>query len=247
MLSIKNLKNICIIPAKGSSQRFPEKNKALFFGKPLVALAIEVSLEAGIFDAIYVSSEDESILKIAQQYPIQIIERPEILAHDPARVSDVCKSLLVFLRECLIACDAFSVVIPTSPLRTAKHLQEAYKLFLQKKVDCVASVTPLIHPPQAALRINNKGALQAFLGIENLLKKTQELEQLYIDDGTIVISKTSTFLTKDDFYDMEVYPYIVPFSQSVDVDTELDLKWAHFLKSCTSTVSKNSMVIDNSL
>ena len=38
-------KLLCIIPAKGNSQRFPRKNLARFQGRPLVAQAIVMAQE----------------------------------------------------------------------------------------------------------------------------------------------------------------------------------------------------------
>lgn len=225
-------RHLCIIPAKGFSQRFPEKNKALFNGKTLVALAIEVSLGAGIFDAIYVSSDDESILETANKYSVEAVMRPQSLAKDPASVKDVCKNLIETLQDRQLYFDTFSVVIPTSPLRTSAHLQEAMATFFKMNVECVMSMTPLVHPPQRALGIDKEGRVYPFFGQE-FMKKTQELEQLYLHDGTIIVVNTQAFLAKGGFYNLTIKPYVIQPTESVDIDTALDLKWAKFLYEAT--------------
>ena len=57
-----NTKPVCIIPAKGDSQRLRHKNKLKLGNKTLVEHAIEVALGSNLFQVIVVTSEDEDIL-----------------------------------------------------------------------------------------------------------------------------------------------------------------------------------------
>jgi N-acylneuraminate cytidylyltransferase len=43
--------------------------------------------------------------------------------------------------------DIFVLLQPTSPLRTAQHIDEALDLFIEKQAFSVVSVTPCKHPP----------------------------------------------------------------------------------------------------
>ena len=228
MMLNKDRKHLCIIPAKGSSQRLPGKNKAMFNEKPLVVWAIETCLAANIFDLIYVSSDDDEILALAQAYPVKVVKRPENLSKDPAGVKDVCHYVIHGLEKQLLSFDAFSVVIPTSPLRTVEHLRGAWRLFCSDMIECVMSVTPLGHSPQRALAINSSGAVYPYFGMESM-KMAQELEQLYMHDGTVLIADVEAFLKKNNFYNLSIIPYVIAADESVDVDTPLDLKWAEFL------------------
>ena len=53
--------NICIIPARGGSKRIPRKNIKLFCGKPMIEWAIAAAQSAGIFERIFVSTDDVEI------------------------------------------------------------------------------------------------------------------------------------------------------------------------------------------
>ena len=53
--------NICIIPARGGSKRIPRKNIKHFCGKPMIEWAIAAAQSAGIFERIFVSTDDVEI------------------------------------------------------------------------------------------------------------------------------------------------------------------------------------------
>ena len=59
-------KTICIIPARSGSVRFPDKNIALFIGKPLMAYSITNAINAGVFDHVIVTTDSEEYASIAE-------------------------------------------------------------------------------------------------------------------------------------------------------------------------------------
>ena len=61
--------NICIIPARGGSKRIPRKNIKHFCGKPMIEWAIAAAQSAGIFERIFVSTDDVEILVQMQVAP----------------------------------------------------------------------------------------------------------------------------------------------------------------------------------
>ena len=62
-----NQKSLAIITARGGSKRIPRKNIKDFCGKPIMAYSIEAALEAGCFDTVMVSTDDEEIAQIAKK------------------------------------------------------------------------------------------------------------------------------------------------------------------------------------
>lgn len=59
------MNNICVIPARGGSKRIPRKNIKNFFGKPIIAYAIQTALDSGLFKEVMVSTDDAEIKEIA--------------------------------------------------------------------------------------------------------------------------------------------------------------------------------------
>ena len=61
MKSALQLRCVAVVPARYGSSRFPGKPLAILAGKPLVQHVIERAREAGVFDAVWVATDDERI------------------------------------------------------------------------------------------------------------------------------------------------------------------------------------------
>ena len=62
-----NLKKIAIILIRKSSKGLIDKNIKLFCGRPLCFYTIDVALESGKFDEIWISSDSEEYLDICRE------------------------------------------------------------------------------------------------------------------------------------------------------------------------------------
>ena len=92
------MKSICLIPARGGSKRIPRKNIKLFFGKPLIAWSIETAINSGVFDEVYVSTDDSEIADIAEYYGANVpFKRPENLSNDFAIDKDVIQHFIEWM------------------------------------------------------------------------------------------------------------------------------------------------------
>jgi CMP-N-acetylneuraminic acid synthetase len=224
-----SLKPLAIIPARGSSKRFPRKNIALLAGKPLLVYAIEAALESNIFEVICVSSEDDEILKVAQKHGALADHRPQELSVDTAQVKHVSLYLLEKFAAQGKAFEDFGILLPTSPLRTGQDIREAYKVFKKGEGNYLMSLVPFSHPPQMALWAP-QGYIEPFFG-RQYLKQSQFLDILYRHDGAIIFARSAAFLKEQDYYGTRIVPYYLPVERSVDIDNPLDLEWAEFLLS----------------
>ena len=74
---------VAIIPARGGSKRIPRKNIRNFSGKPIIAWSIRAALNSGCFDRVTVSTDDDEIARVAQQYgAVTPFTRPAELSDD---------------------------------------------------------------------------------------------------------------------------------------------------------------------
>ena len=77
------LKNVCvIIPARKNSKRFKNKNIRKIWGKPMLYWSILASKRSQYVKNVYVSSENDEILKISKKYGAKVIRRPSELSRD---------------------------------------------------------------------------------------------------------------------------------------------------------------------
>jgi len=59
---------LAIIPARGGSKRIPGKNIRPFAGVPMIVHSIRAAQDAGCFDQIIVSTDDEQIAEVAHKH-----------------------------------------------------------------------------------------------------------------------------------------------------------------------------------
>jgi CMP-N-acetylneuraminic acid synthetase/RimJ/RimL family protein N-acetyltransferase len=218
---------LCIIPARGGSKRFPRKNVASFEGTPLVVRAVQVAAEANVFGRIVVSTEDPEIALLAKRAGAEVHDRPPTLATDSARVVDVCEAVLDQLEREGERVATFCVLVPTSPLRTARHVRESLALLRRGRINGVMSVSVFPHAPLWAVR-----EVGGFLRLQwgrGMLKARQRLPALYRHNGVALWMQTAAFRRYRDFYCPRLVPYVMTLEESVDVDDPIDLAFAEFL------------------
>ena len=65
-----------LIPARGGSKRLPRKNILPFMGKPIIAWTIEAAKITQLFENIIVSTDDNEISAIAQEFGAKVELKP---------------------------------------------------------------------------------------------------------------------------------------------------------------------------
>ena len=113
---------ICIIPARGNSQRIPYKNIKDFMGKPIIAYSIEVAKESGLFSLIIVSTDDDEIAEVASSYGAGIWRRRKELGNNDVGTQEVARDAIRLEPIPEHTC----VLYPCSPLLTADDLIHGY-------------------------------------------------------------------------------------------------------------------------
>jgi N-acylneuraminate cytidylyltransferase len=220
-------RRLAVIPARGGSKRFPRKNVALFEGTPLVARTIDVALAAGVFHRVVVSTEDAEIAGIARTAGAELHARDPALASDRARVVDVCRAVLADEAAAGRRYDVFCVLLPTSPFRTATHVQEGLAVLHDRRANVAMSVTVFPHVPFWALR-ETGGFVRLQWGRRHL-RSRDRLPTLYRHNGVVLWSRTDAFRRSGDFYGARVAAYHMSPEESIDVDQPIDLEFAEFL------------------
>jgi len=220
-------KPLAIIPARGGSKRLHKKNIALLDGKPLLVWTIESAMASGIFDTIRVSSEDEEILKTAESAGALPFERPANLSRD-----DI--TLTHFLAETLKNFDFTGggytdlyLLLPTSPFRRGTTIVHAWEFYLNSGAGGLMSIINVPHPPQWALTIDNTALKPLYPA--DYEKSRMDLTPAYMHDGGHIIADINKFLQTGNFLGLHPAAFPSPEDETIDINTEIDLKWAEFL------------------
>lgn len=215
------MKTIAIIPARGKSNRLPNKNILLLGDIPLIIHSILFAQQhKNIIDEIYVSTDNAEIKQIANSYGVKVIDRPDSLSSDLEPTVSALKHVLESIE---VVVETVVLLQPTNPLRPQNLLNDAYDAFLNGQYDSLMTVT---RNQQKFGKIFNN----IFIPFNyEIGQRSQDLEPLYFENGLLYIMKASLIL-EDKILSENNFPFIVdhPFAY-VDIDTKEDFEYASYL------------------
>ncbi len=226
-----SVKTVALIPARGGSKGLPGKNIHPLCGKPLIAYTIEAAQQAKTIDAVYVSTDDAAIAEVAQAHGALLsAARPAELANDTATTQQVIRHFLDWYLDANAAYpDTLVLLQPTSPLRTARHIDEALQLYHQQAAKgsvSVVSVSPG-KPLSWQGTVSKTGEL-ALHGFDQQKTNRQQLAHNFCLNGAIYCTEAEQAYAHG-FLAGPVYAYVMPPEAAVDIDTLFDLRLAEFL------------------
>lgn len=219
-----------IIPARGGSKGLPGKNILPLLGKPLILWTIEQAFLSRYLDKIIVSTEDEEIAEIAKKNGAEVpFIRPKELATDNAKGIDVVIHAIEWFEKNRDSFDLIMLLQPTSPLRTVEDIDSAIRLLFKKKAQGIVSICEAEHPPLWANVVPADGCMKDFIRPEILNKNRQEIQVFYRINGAIYLAYCNYLKSQKSFFGKETYAYVMHRERSIDIDTDIDFKFAEFL------------------
>ena len=214
--------NIAIIPARSGSKGLPDKNIKNLCGKPLMAYSIEAAIESNCFDEIFVSTDSKKYADIAQQYGANAsFLRSKELSSDTAGSWDVVREVLSEFEKRGKVFDKIMLLQPTSPLRTAEDIVNAFKLMKEKNANSILGVTETDHSPIWCNTLPKDGCMDSFINKEYVNVPRQLLPKYYRINGAIYLLTKSELYREIMFCD-RCYSYVMPIEKSVDIDRSID-------------------------
>jgi CMP-N-acetylneuraminic acid synthetase len=218
------MKPLCVIPARGGSKRLPRKNLAALDGRPLIAWTIEAARLSGIFDRIYLSTEDEEIATVAAACGADTgIRRPLELAGDEVTNVVVALHLCEALAGTGGRYDAIVCLQPSSPLRDGADIAAAWRQFEESGRDFLASATPVDpHDCHWALERRADGTYGMVFG-DRFLTVRQRLPEFLRPDGAIKIARLEALRQRQNFFGPSLDIYRIEETHATSIGTRRDL------------------------
>lgn len=230
---MEKYKIVSFIPAKGISRRISRKNIKMMAGKPMMTWTIEASLKSKYINRTFVSTEDKEIKEIALKAGAEVIDRPVEFSQG----EDPIDLAYFHFKYCLwkegYKPNYVIFLFPTSPLRTEKHIDEAFELYFKLESPLLTSFTESHTSPTGAYFINEQGKAEHTLR-ESVLRdfhinKNQRPETYRANSSAIAIGPYLGTDFQTFQYIGYSQPYIMKPEDAIDVDTELDFKVAEML------------------
>jgi CMP-N,N'-diacetyllegionaminic acid synthase len=186
-----------VITARAGSKGIPGKNTQLLRGKPLLAHTIDAALASGAFDRLILSTDDGGAAAIARDLGCEVpFMRPAEIALDDTPHLPVMQHAVAWLRDReQYMADWVMILMPTSPLRQARHIVEAVELAMRPGTDAVVSVDampPHFHPLRA-LTVDEGGWAHLFVGAQAVRRRPvrrQDMPPAWVFNGAIYLFRT---------------------------------------------------------
>jgi N-acylneuraminate cytidylyltransferase len=227
-VTVSASKRLGVIPARGGSKRLPRKNVIDFEGKPMLAWSIECAKASGLFERVYVSTEDEEIARVAQNFGAVWAPRSVALASDTATVAQVCLDLLASEEAAGRTYDTLVVLYATAPLRLPADIHAVVRLVEEGGADSALAATDYPYCPSEALKVAPDGSAElAWPDVAALRREKRPVFK--VDVGSTYAVRVSAFRKTPGWYIGKLKITPVPRERAVDIDTAADLDLAHVL------------------
>jgi len=185
----------------------------------MLARPIMAARATGLFERIYVSTEDAEIAEIAKQYGADVIERPPQIAEDRSTVVQVCLHALETHPEINLMCCVYATAVLLAP----ETIAAAHKLLGgEPKADFVMGVSEYEYPPVQALKAGDNDYL-TYMWPEWRGIQSQFHPHLVVSNGTFYWARRQALLEEKTFYGRRLLGATVPSEQVSDLDTREDL------------------------
>ncbi len=210
--------DLAIITARGGSKGLPGKNVMPLGGLPLIAWTIAAARESEVFSRIIVSTDDEEIAVAAREAGAEVpFVRPAQLASDTASSADVVAHVLQACPEA----QAFALLQPTSPFRTAAHLRAAAARFAEAGVRAVVGVVGA-KPPSWTFAIDADGAMAPAIDSPSATRR-QGAHVLVQPNGSMYFVTRGVFEESGTLMPPGSIPFMMNALASIDIDGPEDM------------------------
>ena len=210
------MKKIGIILIRKSSKGLVDKNIKLFCGRPLCFHTIDVALESGKFDEVWIFSDSEEYLDICrEEYGEKCIYkiRDENVSLDSSTTFDTLNYLFKDIQENFI----FINLQVTSPIRKKEHILDAFDLF--ENCDHLVSFSNYRLNKSLFMDENDGYLIPSRHGGD--YRRQDEPINIY-PNGSIWMSTKDNYLRDKTFYSKRTKVFKMEKIYSYDIDDELD-------------------------
>lgn len=215
---------LAIIPARGGSKGIKRKNVKLLKGKPLVAYSIEAGLNSKYVTRTVVSTEDEEIKEISQNFGAEVITRPEELAQDETKTAPVMHHVLKELVKTGYKPDYVVLLQPTCPLRDGKYIDQAFEFFFKNKWADSCFSGYRLDTTHAKWSIGKSGKLNPLYDFHKRPRRQDEAEhyEMIRENGAFYALSYENFMRFGDFLGNSPCVYLSDFMVDIDFEKDFD-------------------------
>jgi N-acylneuraminate cytidylyltransferase len=228
---------VALIPARSGSERVPGKNIAALAGHPLIAYSIAAARDAGVFDAVVVSTDSDQIAEIAGRYGAEVpgLRPAEIATATSPDIEWVLHTVDALAAEAR-PYDLFSILRPTSPFRTGQTIRRAWDqlLALGDRADSIRAVERARQHPGKMWLLDGE-LMRPLLPqpaerTPTYSTQTKTLPSVYVQNSSLEIAWTRVLRSeRPEIAGARILPFFTEGLEGFSIDYPDDLERAELL------------------
>lgn len=217
---------LALITARGGSKGIPQKNIIDLGGKPLLAWTIEAAQKSQCIDRLILSSDDTRIINTAKAYGCEVpFVRPAELALDTTSSMDVIFHALDSLHT---SYDYLLLLQPTSPFRTAAHIDQAIEHLFKTKAVSVVSVSRTKKSPDLIFYREDTGKLIPIIKSDERVTRRQDARPAFEYNGAIYFTNIEYLKQVKSYKTPDTVGVELTDFMDIDIDSSDDLEYARY-------------------
>lgn len=194
-----------------------------------MAYGVSAAVNSGLFQQVFVSSDDLEIGRVAEWYGAEFVERPPELATDTAKSIDAVTHVLGIATQKGIRAEFLCQILPNCPLVTSADVIEHWNSFRsENRLFQISVVNYRCVYPEWALVADGEGRGRWFWGTE-FLRRSQDLSRATCPTGAAWFARCEDLIAQNTFYGLPFHLKLIDSNRGVDIDDEEDLNLADLL------------------
>lgn len=217
-----------LITARGGSKRLPGKHLLKVGGVSLLERSIKSALQAKSLDSVILSTDDPELARLGREWGAKVpFIRPSEFSQDQSKVIDV---ILHAATEMNRLGDIVCLLQPTSPFRTAKHIDEAANFYLSRPdVLSLMSVQKTAFEKSWLKEIDDKGIMHPVSPFDPLKVYRGDEKELYQLNGALYFMRIKDLSKHQSFHTDKTLSYVMSREDSIDIDDHFDFELAQLI------------------
>lgn len=226
------MRYLILIPARGGSKGLPGKNIYPICGKPMISYTISLLKDVKWSGDIVISTDDEKIIKVSEKLidgseNFYLVDRPAEYAKDTSSTEDVAIHTVNYMKKMYgKEYDALITMAPNLPMRTKEMFFSAIKSF-ENMSDEFDSQVCFCRTNEDLWRKVGDGEYRRVN--PSAPRRRQDREALYVEKGSITISKIDALLATKSLWGKKVYGFEIEEVCAVDVHDINDVYYLEYL------------------
>lgn len=219
------------IPARSGSKRVTDKNVRPLHGHPLLAYAISSALDSGVFETVVCATDSERYADIARHYGAEVPAlRPTTISGDQSPDIEWVLWLLDVLEHQGRRFDAFSILRPTNPFRTADTIRRAWSEFTRdRRADSLRAVEKCRQHPGKMWVVRGERMHPLFPfdlnGTPWHSNQYAALPEVFVQNASLEIAWTTVATDHRSISGETIIPFVTQGTEGIDINNPED--WTH--------------------